>query len=171
MVGEVIHYLDKTHPDRTFHKTGLAWANENDDPISASDLIHLEYRHHTDKDQGICCIKKQLTNDTLLFWIVRTFSRFYPSVSLNKWCQAVFVSLLQLGFSYAFFIFDIVSDYQLARDYYNAYTNTSDYSYQMLQCASPSVTPLPRASVIPRSSLTNTTMSPCASPTSPCSCP
>ena len=135
VIGEIIHYLDQSHQDKTFHKTGLAWANENDDPITASDLIHLEYSHHIEKDEGLRCIKKQLTNDKLLFWITRTFSRFYPTPNYKKWCQAVLVSALQIGFSYFFFIFDIVSDYQLTVDYYNAYTNTGNYSYQMLKCA------------------------------------
>ena len=135
VIGQIIHYQDTCHHEKTFHKTSLAWANENDDPITASDLIHLEYRHHQDKEEGISCIKKQLTNDRLLFWITRTFSRFYPRVSFQKWCQAIFVSLIQLGISYFFFIFDLVSDYQLTKDYYDAYTNTNNYSYQMLQCA------------------------------------
>ena len=135
VIGQIIHYQDTTHHEKTFHKTSLAWANENDDPITASDLIHLEYRHHQDKEEGISCIKKQLTNDRLLFWITRTFGKFYPTVSFKKWCQAIFVSLIQLGVSYFFFIFDLVSDYQLTKDYYEAYTNTNNYSYQMLQCA------------------------------------
>merc|ERR550539_1401076 len=141
VIGQIIHYQDQAHHEKTFHKTSLAWANENDDPITASDLIHLEYRHHRDKEEGICCIKKQLTNDRLLFWITRTFSKFYPTVSFKKWCQAIFVSLIQLGISYFFFIFDLVSDYQLTKDYYDAYTNTNNYSYQMLQCARVGVEP------------------------------
>ena len=135
VIGVIIHYVDQSHPVKTFHKTGLAWANENDDPITASDLIHLEYSHHTEKDEGIRCIKKQLTNDTLLFWITRTFSRFYPTPKRKKWCQAFLVSVLQIGLSYYLFYMDIISDYELALDYYNAHTNTSNYNHQMLQCA------------------------------------
>ena len=80
-------------------------------------------------------MKKQLTNDKLLFWIIGTYSKFYPTGNLKKWCQAIIVSLIVLGISYFPFIFDLVSDGQLAQDYYEAFNNTKNYSYQMLQCA------------------------------------
>ena len=73
VVKQVIHYNQPNHFEKTFHKTALAWANENDDPISASDLLHLEYQSHPEKAEGLSCMKKQLTNDKLLYWITLAF--------------------------------------------------------------------------------------------------
>ena len=135
VIGDIIHYYDKNHPIETFWKTALAWANENDDPISVSDLLHLEFEAHEDKEEGLRSIKHQLTNDKLLFWITRTFTRFYPKSPCIMWTKAIIMSLFQLGISYFFFIFDIYTDIQLTNDYYDAYKNISNYQLEMQQCA------------------------------------
>ena len=75
LVSSVVHYADRGHDQATFHKTCLAWCNENDDPVSASELLQLEQRVHRDLRDGLACIKGQLDNDRLLFWITRTYSR------------------------------------------------------------------------------------------------
>ena len=95
VIGDIIHYYDKNHPIETFWKTALAWANENDDPISVSDLLHLEFEAHEDKEEGLRSIKHQLTNDKLLFWITRTFTRFYPKSPCIMWTKAIIMSLFQ----------------------------------------------------------------------------
>lgn len=135
IISEVIHFSKDDHFEKTFHKTALAWTNENDDPISASDLLHLEYRSHTSKSDGLSCMKKQLTNDKLLYWMTRTYSKFYPTPNLTLWITAITVSFFQLGISYFFYIFDIYSDYQLTTDYAAAYTDVHNYTLLMLECA------------------------------------
>ena len=132
---EVVHYLDATHFEKTFHKTALAWTNENDDPISASDLLHFEYQTHETKREGLNCMKNQLTNDKLLYWMTRTFSKFYPTPNYILWTTASIVSCLQLGLSYFFYLFDIVSDLQLTRDYKDALDDIDGYTHEMWKCA------------------------------------
>ena len=67
-------------------------------------------------------MKNQLTNDKLLYWITRTFSRFYTTPSFYRWVTALFVSCFQLGFSsYGSYIFDVVSDLALMTEYGEAY--------------------------------------------------
>ena len=136
VLKDVTHFpKNRDHFERTFTKTALAWANENDDPISASDLLHLEYQCHTSKSEGLSCIKKQLTNDKLLYWITRTYSKFYPKQKCFTFLAALLASCTQLGLSYGFFVFDIHSDYQLTTEYWNAYLDVTNYRQQMLGCA------------------------------------
>ena len=105
VVKQVIHFNQNDHFEKTFHKTALAWTNENDDPISASDLLHLEYQSHSSKPEGLSCMKKQLTNDKLLYWMTRTYSKFYPTPNYILWISAILMSFFQLGFSYFFYTF------------------------------------------------------------------
>jgi len=135
VVKQVIHFTQEDHFEKTFHKTALAWTNENDDPISASDLLHLEYQSHSSKAEGLSCMKKQLTNDKLLYWMSRTYSKFYPTPNYILWVSAIVISIFQLGFSYFFYVFDILSDYQLTTDYANAYSDVGNYTLSMLECA------------------------------------
>ena len=135
ILAKIIHYHDKDHFDETFHKTALAWANENDDPITVSDLLHLEKSTHEDKEEGLQCIKGQLTNDRLLYWITRTFTRFYPHSPCKMWTKALIISVLQICISYFLFIFDIFTDFQLKEDYADAFNNIQNYTSLMLQCA------------------------------------
>jgi len=136
VVKQVIHYNQPNHFEKTFHKTALAWANENDDPISASDLLHLEFQSHPEKSEGLSCMKKQLTNDKLLYWITRTYSKFYPTSNCIRWTTAIITSCFQLVFcGYFLYTFDIYSDYQLTTDYANAYTDVGNYTLLMLECA------------------------------------
>ena len=135
VIERVIHFQDKENREETFHKTALAWANENDDPISLSDLLHLEYTIHPTLKEGLESIKKQLTNDKLLYWITRTFSRYYQRSPALAWCRAIFISLFQLGLSYFFFIFDVYTDIQLTSDYKAAYSDIDAYTNSMLECA------------------------------------
>ena len=67
VVYEVVHFYEADHFEKTFQKTALAWANENDDPISASELLHFEHQTHESKKEGLQCMKNQLTNDKLLY--------------------------------------------------------------------------------------------------------
>ena len=116
VIRSIINYSDKSHYEETFHRTALAWANENDDPISVSDLLHLIKATHPSKEEGLRCIKQQITNDKLLFWITRTFSRFYPNSPGKMWSKAFIISLITLGISYFGFIFDIYTDFELTYD-------------------------------------------------------
>ena len=116
VVRKVIHFHSREHFEEKFHKTALAWANENDDPISVSDLLNLEHVTHNSKEEGLTCIKQQLTNDRLLCWITRTFSRFYPSNPCTVWTKAIIFSLLQLGLSYFLFIFDPRSSVKISTE-------------------------------------------------------
>ena len=86
-------------------------------------------------------MKMQLTNDKLLFWITRTFSKYYQSSSCTRWSTAVFMSILQLGLSYFYFVFDIYSDYQLTEAYREAYRDVGNYTRDMLACARASAGP------------------------------
>ena len=144
IIYNAVHYLDKTHFEKTFHKTALAWTNENDDPISASDLLHFEYQTHDSKREGLHCMKEQLTNDKLLYWMTRTFSKFYTTPSYIRWSSAILVSILQLGLSYFFYLFDIVSDLALTNDYHAAFNDVDNYTLVMWKCAlGPEMAPNP----------------------------
>ena len=102
VIGEVIHYKDENHCEKAFHKTALAWANENNDPPTATDLLHHEHRTHQDEDDGISCIRGQLANDNLTFFIVRTYSKFYPTESNCKRFTKAFMTtffILLLAYS------------------------------------------------------------------------
>ena len=134
---EVVHFYEPDHFEKTFHKTALAWTNENDDPISASELLHFEHDTHESKKEGLQCMKNQLTNDKLLYWITRTFSRFYSTPKVNRWATAVIVPFFQLGvFSYGSYIFDVVSDLALMTEYGEAYPKAGKMQlYEMWNCA------------------------------------
>ena len=136
VIRSIINYSDKSHYEETFHRTALAWANENDDPISVSDLLHLIKATHPSKEEGLRCIKQQITNDKLLFWITRTFSRFYPNSPGKMWSKAFIISLITLGISYFGFIFDIYTDFELTYDYSAAYSDIDNYTRLMMECAS-----------------------------------
>ena len=99
VIRSIINYSDKDHHEETFHRTALAWANENDDPISVSDLLHLIKATHPSKEDGLRCIKQQITNDKLLFWVTRTFSRFYLNSPGKMWSKAFIISFITLGIS------------------------------------------------------------------------
>ena len=135
VIRSIVNFSDKNHYEETFHRTALAWANENDDPISVTDLLHLIKATHPSKEEGLRCIKQQITNDKLLFWITRTFSRFYPNSPGKMWSKAFIISFLTLGISYFGFIFDIYTDFQLTYDYSAAYSDIENYTSEMMQCA------------------------------------
>ena len=135
VISKIIHFSIKDHFEEKFQKTALAWANENDDPISVSDLLNLVHAAHSSKEEGLLFIKQQLTNDKLLFWITRTYSRFYQSPACTVWTRAIIITLIQLGLSYFSFIFDIYTDIQLTNDYYNAFTDVKNHTMHMLDCA------------------------------------
>ena len=135
VIRSIINYSDKGHYEETFHTTALAWANENDDPISVSDLLHLIKATHPSKEDGLRCIKQQITNDKLLFWITRTFSRFYPNSPGKMWSKAVIISFITLGISYFGFIFDIYTDFELTYDYSAAYSDIDNYTSLIMECA------------------------------------
>ena len=137
VVYGVVHFYEADHFEKTFQKTALAWANENDDPISASELLHFEHQTHDSKKEGLQCMKNQLTNDKLLYWITRTYSRFYTTPTVNRWFTAIMVSTLQLGiFSYGSYIFDVVSDLALVSEYGEAYPKAGKLQLlEMWNCA------------------------------------
>ena len=135
VLRSIINYSDKSHYEETFHRTALAWANENDDPISVSDLLHLIKATHPTKEEGLRCIKQQITNDKLLFWITRTFSRFYANSPGKMWSKAFIISLITLGISYFGFIFDLYTDFDLTYDYSAAYNDIENYTSLMMECA------------------------------------
>jgi hypothetical protein len=111
---EIIHFKNNSEYS-IFSKTALNWANENQDQFMALELVKLEHEVHRDKNEGLLCLKMNLSNADLLPLIADTYNNFYGR---PQYWTAFFVVFFQLGLlSYLLFFLDIYFDINLAISY------------------------------------------------------
>ena len=135
-LAKILHF--KTPGDSpVFCKTALNWANENNDRFMALELLKLERGIHETEVEGLECLRTNLSSDSLLPWIIESYSKFYDQPGLSRWCEAFWTVLTELViFSYLPFIIDLYSDVNLALNYGRfAYVNETFNISDLLTCA------------------------------------
>ncbi len=103
----------------TFKKTALAWAVQNHDRYSVTEIVHYEkVCHPTDRYLGIRCLKRQLRGgDEILKWTIESFSNKYGYTVFQKWVKP-FLCCVPMLISPFLFAFDLSADVQLSIAYY-----------------------------------------------------
>ena len=114
---EALLYSDKDHKNDALRKTPIEWAQANKDKNIITLIMQKEHKiHENRKDEGLRCLKSQLTHDEDLKTLLRQFTDMYKKTKREKFMiglQAVIPVLI----SFALYIYDIISDSTLSSDY------------------------------------------------------
>ena len=114
----ILTYSVANHEDDTFRKTPLQWAVENHDIFSLIELLRIEKLHHECLEDGLYCLKHQLTNDLNLNLAISQFNSLYPKSSCEHRMEALPV-LIPLLISFILYCIDVRGDISLSVEYRN----------------------------------------------------
>jgi hypothetical protein len=81
-LDKIIHFRTDVNADSIFIKTALNWAIENNDKYMVVDLLKLEHDFHQTEEDGLECLRDNLSSHELLPWIFETYSKFYNKASV-----------------------------------------------------------------------------------------
>lgn len=77
--------------------------------LCTTEILHQEFEcHRSSKDDGLKCLRRQLTGDELLTWTIETFTMFYPKSFAQKNIMPLF-DLVPLFVSFSTFVYDYYS--------------------------------------------------------------
>jgi len=114
-------------------QTALNWANENRDDLMINELLKLEKKCHTTKEEGLECFRANLSGDDLLPWTISAFSKLYDQPS---WFKAIFTVLLTVVIlSFFPVFFDFYSDIMLVLSYQQIYFDNEFNMSELWSCS------------------------------------
>jgi hypothetical protein len=114
-INKIIHFKTDTNPDSIFNKTALNWAIENNDEYMVVELLKLEHTFHQTEEDGLECLRDNLSSHELLPWVFETYSKFY---NRTQCCSSLIIVLVELVLlSYLPYFMDIYFDITLANSY------------------------------------------------------
>ena len=113
-LAEILHFKQNG-------KTVLNWAYQNNERYTVMDLLKLERRIHENEKEGLECLCfGHLGRDSILPWILESYSELYEQSACKRWSTAILTVVIGLMiFSLLPYIFDISSDIDLAISYSN----------------------------------------------------
>ena len=117
-VRRLLTYAVANHEDETFRKTPLQWAVENHDEFSLIELLRKEREYHEDKEDGLYCLKYQLTNDLNLNLAISQFDGLYEKSACDKRLEVLPI-LIPLLISFVLYCTDVRYDITLSIQYRN----------------------------------------------------
>ena len=110
-------YFDKNHKNDALRKTPIEWALSNKDKNIITLIMQKEHKIHEDKkDEGLRCLKSQLTHDEDLKSIIRQFTDMYKKTRGEKFMTGL-LAIIPVLISFATYLYDVFSDSTLSSDY------------------------------------------------------
>ena len=122
----ILTYSVANHEDTTFRKTPLQWAVENHDLFSLIEFLRIEKEYHENKEDGLYCLRHQLTNDLNLNLAIGQFGVLYEKEksSCEHRMEALPI-LIPLVISFALYCIDVNGDKTLSFEYRDYSLNDS----------------------------------------------
>ena len=122
----ILTYSVANHEDTTFRKTPLQWAVQNHDLFSLIEFLRIEKEYHDNKEDGLYCLRHQLTNDLNLNLAIGQFGVLYENEksSCEQRMEALPI-ITPLIISFTLYCLDVNGDRTLAIEYHNYSMNYS----------------------------------------------
>ena len=124
--NSILTYSFANHEDTTFQKTPLQWAVENHDLFSLIEFLRIEKEYHENKEDGLYCLRHQLTNDLNLNVAISQFGVLYEKEksSCEQRMEALPI-IVPLIISFTLYCLDVNGDITLSVEYRDYSLNDS----------------------------------------------
>ena len=115
---DVLTMHEKRNNEATFRKAPIEWVVQNQDEIGIGELLSQEKNLHENVEDGLSCLRKNLSNDEKLKSTVKQFSGLYKKAN-NVIIFLGLLSILPILSSIFYFFVDLFSDINLTHEYHN----------------------------------------------------